>query len=74
MAFLAIYFRPPKYMPQTFVHWCNTDLVSVNLFMTSLCALKLIRNLNIIVLRDSAYFKMLVIFLKSMSNQLSEII
>lgn len=73
MAFLAIYFRPPKYMPQTFVHWCNTDLVSVKLFMTSLCALKLVRNLNIIVLM-SAYLKILLIFLKSMSNQLSEII
>lgn len=74
MVVLAVCFRPPKCMPQTFVNQCNTNLGSVKLFRTSLCVLKLVRNLNIVVLRDYAYFKILVIFLKNMCNQLSEII
>ena len=37
------------------------------LFRTFLCVLKLIGNLNIVILRGSAYFKILVIFLKSIA-------
>lgn len=49
---------------QAFMNHCNANLGSVKLFRTILCAVKLLRYLNVIVLKDSAYLKIIIIFLK----------